>query len=136
MCKHLKLSGRTLKVYRENGEMSCLYSVVLIASYTWEQMLILKERICWFRKKTGAGEEYYVPSKEFNEAATRFSGGKPRALSIQSKFPRFPVRNPMEREKFRKEFPKIWDYLLSLPFFPEFSELPNFLCSIRDECRI
>ena len=35
------------------------------------------------------------------------AGGRHRALSIQSKFPRFPVRNPMEREKFRKEFPKI-----------------------------
>ena len=32
---------------------------------------------------------------------------KQRALSIQSQFPKFPVRNQMEREKFRKEFPKI-----------------------------
>ena len=59
--------------------MSCC-AVVLFAAYAILLILLRtnaqpEERICWFQKKTRAGEECRGPTRTLNEGTARFVGG-------------------------------------------------------------
>ena len=63
----------------ENFIAKCLCYTLLL--YSTCSLLLLredaqpKEWICWFHKKTKAGEEFYGPLRKFEEAIARFVGG-------------------------------------------------------------
>ena len=63
----------------ENFIAKCLCYTLLL--YSTCSLLLLredaqpKESICWFHKKTKAGEEFHGPLRNFEEAIARFVGG-------------------------------------------------------------
>ena len=61
--------------------MSCCaaYAIILLGTNAQPE-----ERICWFQKKTRAGEECRGLMRRLDDATARFVGGNPKLLDLFS----------------------------------------------------